>query len=184
MIVHQKKFPPEDTIAIAVQWVKIKESLSKTSVPEVVIVETDQEMTATEADIEIAMVVEAIEVVTEKEIIAKAQTDQIEVATETEMPTVLQIVEVIEIEMPTVEVQIVEALEIEMQVKAQTEVVTEKEITAKVQTDQTEVVLEKKIEILVETDPEMEIVKDQKENINHSIARMQFTMLQPIVRSL
>ena len=118
MIVHQKKFPPEDTIAIAVQWVKIKESLSKTSVPEVVIVETDQEMTATEADIEIAMVVEAIEVVTEKEIIAKAQTDQIEVATETEMPTVLQIVEVIEIEMPTVEVQIVEALEIEMQVKA------------------------------------------------------------------
>ena len=180
MIVHQTKFLLEDTTEIAVLLVKTKESLSKTSVLEVAIEAIDLEKIATEVDTETVTVVvaieAAIEVVTEKETTAKAQIDQtdpidpIEEVMEIEMPVVLQIEAATEIEM-LVKVPIEVAIEIEeIAVKVQTEVVIEKVVEVT-----TAEVSEKKIaEAMVETGLEVVIVTDQKENTNHTTARMPF----------
>ena len=187
MIAHQMMFLLEDTIVIADQLVKTKESLNKILVPEVVI-KIDQEKTvvgATEADLETVMVV-ATEAVTEKEIIAKVQTDQIEVAT-TETVDKVQTgpIEVaIEIETPAV-VQTEAVSEIEIKVPTEAVIETE-EIVAKVLTEadpevvvevKTVVVLKKEIETLVVTDPIVAIVTNQKENIKPTTGRMQFLIL-------
>ena len=198
MIVHQTKFLLEDTTEIAVLLVKTKESLSKTSVLEVAIEAIDLEKIATEVDTETAMVVVVVtevvievvievqtEVVTEKVTTAKVpidQTDPIEEVMEIEMPVVLQIEAATEIEM-LVKVLIEAAIEIVP--KAKTEVAIEiEEIAVKVQT---EVVIEKVVEVttaevsekkiaeaMVETGLEVVIVTDQKENTNHTTARMPF----------
>lgn len=186
MIVHQTKFLLEDTTEIAVLLVKTKESLSKTSVLEVAIEAIDLEKIATEVDTETAMVVVVVtevvievvievqtEVVTEKVTTAKVpidQTDPIEEVMEIEMPVVLQIEAATEIEM-LVKVPIEVAIEIEeIAVKVQTEVVIEKVVEVT-----TAEVSEKKIaEAMVETGLEVVIVTDQKENTNHTTARMPF----------